>query len=328
MHISSTSACVLAGALGLLWPLPAAAWAQVAAPAPPAVAPQGQQPSVENSVYNRVRRSVFKVQGGAGHGSGFLIDSAMGLVVTNQHVISEAQANEISVFVDSATRVPAQVVASDHDADLALLRVRPDFVVDRPALVIAVGDSGPGLVEPGEHVLALGFPLSQQLSISAGIVSSVRHGAITSDVRINHGNSGGPLVNLRSQVVGINTFLETDEGTAGVSGAVSPAPLAAMLAQARVVAQATPPPAKRLLPLVPPSAYPVGELRRIADTSKDPVHESFAHVECGNFDVAIATPVSTLAEAMRADSALWSARTRRESRAPVASLDCPVFTGC
>jgi len=294
--------------------------ASSAAPSPAPTSASAYQPSPESAVYRLVRRSVFKVQAGAATGSGFLIDSLGGLIVTNQHVIDEAQPDEISVMVDSVTRVPARVVAADHDADLALLRVHPDFLTGRSGLAVAVADSDSSVVQPGEHVLAVGFPLNQRMSVTTGIVSSVRHGAITSDARINHGNSGGPLLNLRGQVVGVNTFLETDEGTAGVTGAVSLAPLGALIDRARAVVESSSLPAKRLLPLLPSATFPIAVLRQAAD-SVDPVYDAMASLDVDNFLVSIATPVSTLASITQVEKVVWGARRKRELRAPVVSRD-------
>ncbi|MBZ5542827.1 MAG: trypsin-like peptidase domain-containing protein [Acidobacteriia bacterium] len=173
----------------------------------------------------------------------------------------------------------------------------------------------------GEHVVAVGFPLSQQMSVTTGIVSSVRPGAITSDVRINHGNSGGPLLNLRGQVVGVNTFLETDEGTAGVSGAVTLVPLAAVLESARAATRSGSTAAKKLLPLLPSQAFPIAVLRQTADTATDGLYDEMASLDADNFTVSVSTPVSTLASITRVENALWGARTRRERQAPAINRD-------
>jgi S1-C subfamily serine protease len=285
--------------------------------APPTRASGAEQPSPESAVYQLVRRAVFKIQAGAATGSGFLIDSLGGVIVTNQHVVDEAQSDEISVFIDSVTRVPARVVAADHDADLALLRVHPDFLAGRAGLTIARADSSRSVVESGEHVIAVGFPRTQQMSVTAGVVSSVRQGAITSDVRINHGNSGGPLLNLRGEVVGVNTFLEFDPGTAGISGAVSLAPLESLLQRARATSANGQPPAKRLLPRLTSQAFPIAALRQTADTATDMVYERMSNLDVDNFTVSIRTPVSTLVMFTRDESAVWGARRRREREAPV-----------
>ena len=97
----------------------------------------------------------------------------------------------------AVTRVPAAVLARDREADLAILRLPSGRCASCPHLTLATAKAGEGLVVTGERVLAIGFPLNQEMTLTTGIVSGVRDGAIISDVNINHGNSGGPMMNSR-----------------------------------------------------------------------------------------------------------------------------------
>jgi S1-C subfamily serine protease len=160
---------------------------------------------------------------GAGAGSGFVVDSA-GYVVTNYHVV--AGAGSVSVrFADGATR-EAQVVGVDRGNDLALLRVdAPEGVPAAP-----LGDSD--AVEVGEVVVAIGSPFGLSATVTQGIVSAVgrtwvpgdgrpRRNLIQTDAPVNPGNSGGPLLNARGEVIGITSMIESPvQGNVGIGFAV------------------------------------------------------------------------------------------------------------
>jgi serine protease Do len=139
-------------------------------------------------------------------GSGFVIDAA-GLVVTNNHVVAGAE--EITVILPDDTSLKAQVVGRDTVTDLALLKVEPK----KPLAEIKWGDSNKARV--GDWVLAVGNPFGLGGSVTTGIVSArardLQAGPyddfLQTDAPINRGNSGGPLVNLNGEVIGINTAI-------------------------------------------------------------------------------------------------------------------------
>ena len=153
-------------------------------------------------------------------GSGFIID-ASGLVVTNNHVIADA--DEINVILNDGTKLPAELVGKDSKSDLALLRVHPD----KPLKAVKFGDSDK--LRLGEWVVAIGNPFSLGGTVTAGIVSArnrdINSGPydnyIQTDAAINRGNSGGPLFNLNSEVVGVNTaIISPSGGSIGIGFAV------------------------------------------------------------------------------------------------------------
>src|SRR5437660_4135061 len=153
-------------------------------------------------------------------GSGFIIDPS-GIVVTNNHVISEA--DEITVILNDGTRLKAELIGKDQKADLALLRVKPD----KPLKAVKFGESEK--LRLGEWVIAIGNPFSLGGSVTAGIVSArnrdINSGPydnyIQTDASINRGNSGGPLFNLDGEVVGINTaIISPSGGSIGIGFAV------------------------------------------------------------------------------------------------------------
>lgn len=143
-------------------------------------------------------------------GSGFVI-SEDGFVVTNNHVIAEA--DEIVVEFTSGKRLTAEVIGADAETDIAVLKVEPD----EPLPFVRFGDSDTARV--GDWVLAVGNPLGQGFSVSAGIVSQRNRelsGAyddfIQTDAAINRGNSGGPLFNMDGEVIGVNTAILSPTG--------------------------------------------------------------------------------------------------------------------
>jgi serine protease Do len=153
-------------------------------------------------------------------GSGFVI-SEDGYVVTNNHVIEGADEILIEFFPGEgqpAEKLPAEVVGTDPNTDIALLKVS----ADQPLQFVPFGDSDTARV--GDWVIAMGNPLGQGFSVSAGIVSARNRALsgtyddyIQTDAAINRGNSGGPLFNMDGQVIGVNTaILSPNGGSIGI----------------------------------------------------------------------------------------------------------------
>lgn len=145
-------------------------------------------------------------------GSGVII-SQDGYIITNHHVIEEAQQLEV-IFADGS-RHAAKLIGADSLTDIAVIQVQ-----DPVPAVAAMGDSGALL--PGQRVLAIGSPLGNfKNTVTAGVVSALnrsvagKEGLIQTDTAINHGNSGGPLINEAGEVVGINTLVVRGGGLQG-----------------------------------------------------------------------------------------------------------------
>lgn len=149
------------------------------------------------------------IPGGQSTGSGFII-SADGHIVTNNHVVEEGVA--FRVILQSGEERPAELVGSDRFSDLAILKVEGEM----PAVAI-LGNSD--ALRPGETAIAIGSPLGDfKNSVTVGVISATGRsietedgyqleGMLQTDAAINQGNSGGPLVNLAGEVIGVNTMI-------------------------------------------------------------------------------------------------------------------------
>lgn len=153
-------------------------------------------------------------------GSGFVIDSS-GIIVTNNHVIADA--DEILVRFHDETSLPAELIGRDEKTDVAVLRVKPE----KALTALPIGDSSKARV--GDWVIAIGNPFGLGGSVTSGIISArqrdINSGPydafIQTDAAINKGNSGGPLINLDGEVIGINTAIYSPSGgSVGIGFAV------------------------------------------------------------------------------------------------------------
>jgi putative serine protease PepD len=184
----------------------------------------------------KVQPTVVDVKTETGEGSGVVI-SADGYVVTNNHVVATARGDQVTVTFNSGRNMTGRIVGADAKTDIAVVKV------DATGLTFASwGDSDQ--VQVGDTVLAIGSPLGLEGSVTAGIVSALHRtidvgeqnapfggnearttigDAIQTDAAINQGNSGGALVNLDGQIIGINSAIATSgsSGNIGVGFAIS-----------------------------------------------------------------------------------------------------------
>jgi putative serine protease PepD len=179
-------------------------------------------------IYGQARASVVEITvtssgggfgpGGGGEtsqGSGFVYDR-QGHIVTNDHVVDGAQS--VSVQFSNGARYDATVVGTDSSSDLAVLKVNAPASLLKP---LVLGDSSKVVV--GDSVVAIGSPFGLEGTITSGIVSALHRqmtspngfaidDSIQTDAAINHGNSGGPLLDRSGRVIGVNAQIESDSG--------------------------------------------------------------------------------------------------------------------
>jgi len=184
-------------------------------------------PSVA-TVAKQASRGVVEItvsgSGGSGEGSGFVYDK-QGRIVTNAHVVEGA--SSITVVFQDGTRAKAELVGSDPSTDVAVVKV--DVAASR-LHPLTLGDSS--ALQVGDEVIAIGSPFGLAQTVTSGIVSALDReiqapdgtpieGAIQTDAAINHGNSGGPLVDLAGKVVGITSQINSEsQGNDGIGFAV------------------------------------------------------------------------------------------------------------
>ncbi len=174
------------------------------------------------------QRSAFGVRPrqGVSTGTGFLIDDE-GHIVTNAHVVEGAA--QVGLRIADDRVLPAELVGLDLSTDLAVLRVDPGELDAEP---LPLGDSA--AVEVGDPAVAMGNPFGLDDTITSGIVSAKQRrisgpdgftieDVIQTDAAVNPGNSGGPLVNLEGEVIGVNSQIATGQAGAG-SPPASPSP--------------------------------------------------------------------------------------------------------
>lgn len=147
-------------------------------------------------------------------GTGFVVDKN-GYIITNNHVISKVDHIKVKLFGDDDTEYRARVVGVDPETDLAVIKIDPL----KPLTPVTIGNSD--AVQVGDWAVAIGSPFGLEASVTAGIVSALGRdigGAlqlqrfIQTDAAINPGNSGGPLLNIRGEVIGVNTMIATQSG--------------------------------------------------------------------------------------------------------------------
>ena len=181
----------------------------------------------EGMPYNRPRapRKLprYKLEG---MGSGIIIDPS-GLVLTNEHVVHEADQIKVIVYNKEGekTEYPGKVVGKDARTDIAVIRIKTGHKMP----FVALGDSEK--VQVGDWAIAIGSPFGLSQTFTVGVISAARqsleiegreyHNLIQTDAAINRGNSGGPLLNIKGEVIGINTAIYAPTGVfAGIGFAV------------------------------------------------------------------------------------------------------------
>jgi len=190
-------------------------------------------PAVVNIRVTQTRRGPFGSSGEVGGaGSGVIVDAENGYILTNHHVVGEADEIQISL-IDGRT-LDAELVGSDAGTDIALIKVEADDLTEMP-----IGDSED--VRVGDFVIAIGNPYGLSHTVTSGIVSALGRTGINrdgfedfiqTDASINPGNSGGALVNMAGELIGINSMIfSRSGGNVGIGFAVPTAIASSIMGQ-------------------------------------------------------------------------------------------------
>ncbi len=177
---------------------------------------QAVAPSVVSVLTTAASSGNNQLRRGGSQGSGFVID-LQGHIVTNYHVVEGASRIEVNMFDGTISR--AEVVGLDADSDIAVIKVNVPAERLRP---VVMGNSNG--VQVGQTTLAIGNPYAKDWTLTSGIISALNRritglnnysigGVIQTDAAINPGNSGGPLLNLRGEVIGMNSQITTESGS-------------------------------------------------------------------------------------------------------------------
>lgn len=194
---------------------------------------ESASPAVVNIRVTQTRRGPFGSSGEVGGaGSGVIVDAENGYILTNHHVVGEADEIQISL-IDGRT-LDAELVGSDAGTDIALIKVEADDLTEMP-----IGDSED--VRVGDFVIAIGNPYGLSHTVTSGIVSALGRTGINrdgfedfiqTDASINPGNSGGALVNMAGELIGINSMIfSRSGGNVGIGFAVPTAIASSIMGQ-------------------------------------------------------------------------------------------------
>ena len=183
--------------------------------------PEEQNPLLRDPFFRRYFGLPGRASPQIAAGSGVIVDAKNGYVITNAHVVKEAR--EVAITLKDNRRVPARLVGADPGTDIALLKVEPQKLVEAKW-----GDSD--ALQVGDFVIAIGNPFGVGQTATSGIVSALGRSGLSpegyehfikTDASINPGNSGGALVNLKGELVGINTaIIGPSGGNVGIGFAV------------------------------------------------------------------------------------------------------------
>ncbi len=200
---------------------------------PAVVSHQSAMPSGFAELVRRVQPSVVQIAGIDGRsvrgGSGVIVDPR-GYILTNEHVVGDATRIRVKLSGDPS-EYNARLIGADPETDLAVIRID----AGRPLAAAVMGNSD--AVQVGDWAIAVGAPFGLHSTVTAGIISAKGRDLgdpehplqsfIQTDAAINHGNSGGPLLNVQGEVIGINTKLLSDSGSWEGMGFALPINLAA-----------------------------------------------------------------------------------------------------
>ncbi|HKY46037.1 MAG TPA: serine protease, partial [Pyrinomonadaceae bacterium] len=232
------------------------------------------------AAFRELQASVVTVWSEFGNGTGFIIDDA-GLVLTSQHVVGPSE--YIAVQFDRKRKVPAKLLASDPETDVAVLWINLDALPDASVAPLAEVDE-PAVVE-GERVVTIGSLLPERKTFTTGIAGKLNKRSITSDLNLNRSDSGCPLFNSLGEAVGIATYLRPDVSGFEIYGILRIEQTFPLIEQARRTKKRMTRPTARFLPVDPAEPFPLDAVA----TAKDFDMRRYSF-DVGEFSVFVMTP--------------------------------------
>lgn len=274
----------------------------------------GREVSKAGQVFQDVKDGIVTIFVSYTHGSGSLVDPS-GLILTNSHVVKE-NAEHLRVKFGPGKILAAKILENDRENDLAVIWVNMDNLNNYKVLQPFNPPVGEDLVVVGEEVIAVGSPIQRETlekTMTTGIVGKFESNVIRHDASINGGNSGGPLINYDGQVVGVNTFVESDRGPA-IAGAVPISKALPLIEAAKVKAKSLPKPSPELLPDIPEISFPIGEMLRENPTAFPKRQQRDYNFSSTYFDISVLTPSQGYNQYLKAENEVLKKRTKRAKR--------------
>ena len=237
------------------------------------------------AAFQQLQASVLTVWSEFGSGTGFIIDDA-GLVLTSQHVVGPSE--YIAVQFDKKRKIPAKLLASDPERDVAVLWINLETVPDANVAPLPDPELDDPSIAEGERVVTIGSPLHERRVFTTGIISKFDKRSITSDINLNRSDSGRPLFNSLGEAIGITTFMQPDVSGATVSGILRIEQTFPLLEEARKKMKRTSVPVARFLPVDPTESFPIDAIKTAATAKAFDVQRySF---DVGEYSVLLMTP--------------------------------------
>lgn len=276
--------------------------------------------SKAGQVFDAAKDGVVTIFTSTSLGSGFIADQA-GLIITNSHVINE-NGGHIRVRFRQNEVLDATVLENDREHDIAVLQVNLKNVSSYKALPF-MQPKGEELVVVGEKVVAIGTPGKEvtdwhidrsrfEKRMTEGVVGKYNQKMIVHDAQINHGNSGGPLINFDGEVVGINTLGAFGNSSTGEAVPITFAIDALERAKKKLSSAIAPLP--DFLPDVPEVSYPIGKLlKERPDVFKNRKQSDY-HFDTNYFRVDVLTPPQGYCQMMKSRDKILALRKKRAKR--------------
>ncbi len=251
--------------------------------------------SDENVIFEKVKTGVVTILG-AGFGSGFVINDN-GLILTNYHVIKD-QNDMLRVRFYEGTVIKADIIESDPENDLAIIRVNMNALRNKP-YIFKISKQPESYV--GQRVIAIGNPIDFLVfdkTLTQGVISKIDPKILYHDVALNGGNSGGPLIDTNGNVIGVNTFICSGGGQP-LGGSIYINNANQLIESASKKINAQPLPSNQIYPDIPQKPYKHSLMNTMFSSEKDLNNISsiwkttppYYYVKGKNYDIFIITPL-------------------------------------